>query len=200
MSRRPADLERAAKAIEEFLGALGHDDAHEPELRGTGMRVAEAFAHELLAGYAEEPRAILGAATASDAPGFVLVAHVPITIVCPHHLLPASGVAHVGYLPQGRVVGLGALGRLVLCFARRLTLQEDFCRNVAESLVADLGARGALCAADLSPACVTARGERHHGARSYTLATAGLLATDASAREEHVRLVPPARTTADPPR
>lgn len=167
------DLDRAARAIEDFLTALGHPPSSDPELRETGRRVAEAYAEELLAGYAEEPATILADATASTAPGLVLVTDVSTTAVCPHHLLPASGVAHVGYLPGERVVGLGALARLVHCFARRLILQEDLGQRVADALVTHLGAKAAACALDLSPTCMVARGERAHGAHAISVAYAG---------------------------
>ncbi|MBX3249735.1 MAG: GTP cyclohydrolase I [Myxococcales bacterium] len=177
------DLERASRAIEDFLTALGHPPGSDPELSETGRRVAEAFAAELLTGYADDPAAILADATASVAPGLVLVTDVSTTVVCPHHLLPATGVAHVGYLPGERVVGLGALARLVHCFARRLILQEDLGQRVADALVTHLGAKAAACALDLSPTCMIARGERAHGARAVSVAYAGEADTMRSAFE-----------------
>ena len=108
----------------------------------------------------------------------MIVRDVAASIVCPHHLLPATGVVHVGYVPGNRVVGLGALARLVDCFARRLTLQETLVQNVASALVGHLGARGAVCVADMSPSCLTARGERQAWARVVTVGTAGSADTD----------------------
>src|SRR5687768_14785767 len=119
------DIDRAARAIDDFLRALGHPPDSDPELRGTGDRVARAYADELLGGYAMDPAAILAERTAATAPGMVVLANVRATTVCPHHLLPASGMVHLGYLPGDAVVGLGALGRLVDCCARRLVLQEE---------------------------------------------------------------------------
>lgn len=166
------DRDRAARAIEEFLRALGFDPARDPELAHTGELVAEAFANDLLSGYALDPAALL----ADAMPGggdLVLVRDLATTVMCPHHLLPASGVVHLAYVPRKRVAGLGALARLVDCFARRLTLQETMTLQVAEALVTHLGADAAGCVADLSPACLTARGERRHAARVVSLATAG---------------------------
>lgn len=169
---RPVDLERAARAIDEFLAAIGAPSG-DPELAGTGLRVAEAFAQDLLSGYDQDPAAILAEATASEAPGMVLVTSIATTTTCPHHLMPATGVAHVAYLPGSRVVGLGALARLVDCYARRLILQEDLGRAVASALVEHLGARAAGVALDLSPTCLTSRGDRRHGARALTFAFEG---------------------------
>ncbi len=168
-----ADLARAARAIEDFLRALGAPLDEDPELRETGPRVAEAYANELLDGYAADPARVLADATSSDAPGMVLVTSIATATMCPHHLMPATGVAHVGYLPGSRVVGLGQLARLVDCFAHRLILQEELGRSIARALVEHLGARAAGAVIDLSPSCLTARGERRHGARAITSAFEG---------------------------
>lgn len=166
------DLHRAARAIDEFLQALGHDPRTHPELAQTGELVAEAFGRDLLAGYMLDPGTIL-ADTTPGGSDLVVVRDIAATVTCPHHLLPAQGFVHLAYVPNGRLTGLGALARLVDCFSRRLVLQETMTRNVAEALVTHLGARAAGCVADLSSACLTARGERRHGARVVSLATAG---------------------------
>jgi GTP cyclohydrolase I len=103
----------------------------------------------------------------------VAVRDIQVVIMCPHHLMPATGVVHVAYAPGARVVGLGALGRLVNCFARRLTLQESLVQSVADALIAHAGARGAACAAELAPTCLTAREEHCHAASALSIATAG---------------------------
>jgi GTP cyclohydrolase I len=172
------DLARAAKAIEQFLRAVGAPIDDDPELADTGRRVAEAFAGDLLAGYREDPAAILGESTTSAARGMVLVTAIATSTTCPHHLMPAAGLAHVGYLPGERVVGLGALGRLVDCYARRLILQEDLGRAIALATIEHLGARAAGVVLDLAPTCMTARGDRRHGARAITSAYEGPLAAE----------------------
>lgn len=170
---RDVDLARAARAVEEFLRAIGAPVDSDPELRETGRRVAEAYAHELLAGYDADPRAILAESTSSTAQGMVLVTSIATATTCPHHLMPATGVAHVGYLPGARVVGLGQIARLVDCYAHRLILQEDLARSIARALVEHLGARAAGVVLDLAPACLTARGGRRSGARAITSAYEG---------------------------
>jgi GTP cyclohydrolase IA len=181
------DLDRAAAAIEEFLKAIGAP-SNDPELVGTGRRVAEAFVSDLLSGYASDPKAILADTTATRAPGLVLVTRIPTTAMCPHHLLPATGLVHVGYEPTDRVAGLGAIARLVQCHARRLVLQEDLGQRVVDDLVTHLGARTAGCVVDLAPSCMIVRGGRHHGARAISLAFAG--DADERFRRELVSLVP----------
>ena len=169
------DIGRAARAIDAFLRAVGAPVDRDPELDGTGERVARAFAEDLLAGYRMDPAVILADATASKAPGLVLVTDLSTATTCPHHLMPATGVVHVGYLPGDRVVGLGAIGRLVDCFARRLSLQEDLGQRIVDALVAHVDARGAGAVVDLTPTCLTARSDRRHGARAVTVAFAGEL-------------------------
>ncbi|MGF1464645.1 MAG: GTP cyclohydrolase I [Sandaracinaceae bacterium] len=180
----PPDLSAAAAAIEAFLRAVGAPVDEDPELAGTGQRVAEAYVDDLLAGYRMDPAEILAESTASTAPGWVLLRSVATSTTCPHHLMPASGVAHLGYRPRERVVGLGALARLVDAFAHRLVLQEDLGQCIADALVAHLDAYGAGVVLDLAPTCMTARGERRHGARAVTTAFAGSAAVDPSERAE----------------
>ena len=167
------DRERAAAAIEEFLSALGLSSERDPELAQTAQLVTAAYADELLIGYAMDPAAILRETLRSNSPALVAVRDIQTSILCPHHLMPASGVVHVAYAPGDRVVGLGALARLATCFARRLILQETLVQSIADALVTHLGARGAGCVADLSPTCLSARGERCHTARALSSATAG---------------------------
>jgi GTP cyclohydrolase I len=167
------DRARAAAAIEAFLKALGRSPDGEPELAQTPALVANAWADELLVGYAMNPAEILGETLSSADSELVGLRDVETTIMCPHHLLPASGTLHLVYAPSDRVVGLGALARLVRCFSRRLILQETLVQSIADALVEHLGARGAGCVATLSPACLNARGERCQTARALSLATAG---------------------------
>lgn len=183
MSRRP-NIDSAASAIADFLRAVGAPVATDPELAGTGRRVAEAFANEFLAGYDEDPSQILAERTAATSSGLVVVRDISITTMCPHHLMPAAGIAHIGYLPGKSVVGFGALVRLLSCFSRRLSLQETLGENVVEALASHLGARGAGCVLRLDSTCLSARGERAHGATTLTHAFRGTLASDASARAE----------------
>lgn len=167
------DRPRAAKAVEELLAALGHPSGSDPELAKTGQQVAEAWSSDLLSGYALSPEQILGEALPTSSSDVVALRNVQTCVMCPHHLLPAPGVVHLSYAPGDKIVGLGALGRLVQCFARRLTLQEALVQNVADALVTYLGARGAACVADLRPTCLTVRGEREASASVVTIATAG---------------------------
>jgi len=169
------DRARAAKAVEELLTALGQPPSSDPELAKTGQLVADAWSSELLAGYAMDAQAILGEALPTSSSDVVALRNIETCVMCPHHLLPAPGVVHLAYAPGDKIVGLGALSRLVQCFAKRLTLQETLVQNIADALVQHLGAKGAACVADLRPTCFTVRGEREHSANVVTVATAGAM-------------------------
>jgi GTP cyclohydrolase I len=174
----PVDLAAAARAIEAFLTALGHPPSSDPQLGETGQLVAAAFHHELLSGYRVHAADVLRDTLAADGGGDI----------CPHHLLPATGRLHIGYVPDRRIVGFGALTRLAHAYARRLILQETLCSEIAEALVREVGARGAACIAELSPTCMTARGDRATHSQAVTVATAGLLQSDAELRREFFAL------------
>ncbi len=172
------DRAAAARAIADFLRALGHDPDADPELSETPDRVAEAFGNDLLSGYAVDVKALLatGSSHGATGAGIVVVRDVAIATVCPHHLMPSLGHATVAYLPGARLLGLGAIAELVDAYARRLALQEDIGRNVVTALIEHAGARGAFCRIDLTHGCLSARGARRTEASVVTSASAGELA------------------------
>jgi GTP cyclohydrolase IA len=174
--RKPIDIERARRGIEEFLRGLGHDPSQEPELDRVGERVTEAWVNDLLAGEMIDVEALLRDGSTAANPGekgAVVLRNLSTVTVCPHHLLPAIGSATVIYIPGDRIAGLGTIARLVDAFARRLVLQEEIGERVAAALVKYLGARGALCRLSMVHTCLVARGERKHDARIDTVAMSG---------------------------
>jgi GTP cyclohydrolase I len=148
------------------------------DLRGTPARVAEAWHEDLLDGYRHDPAALLAETMPSAGRGLVAVTAIDFHSVCPHHLLPSRGLAHLAYVPGGRVVGFGQLARLVDCLAHRLVLQEDLARHVVEALMAHLEARGAACVLEAEQLCLTVRGEKRARARAHAQCFAGVLETD----------------------
>lgn len=167
------DREAAARAIEAFLRALGHDPAHDPELSGTPERVARAWAEELLEGYGVDVDALLSHNVFAGASDLVVVRDIPVSTTCPHHLMPSSGYATVAFAPEEHLVGIGTVAHLVDAYARRLAMQEQIGERVVSALQKHVAPRWAACRIVLSHACMTARGERSHGARVETLAVSG---------------------------
>jgi GTP cyclohydrolase I len=136
-----------ARATTAFLDALGlpAEVRAGPDLAATPARVAEAWQEDLLDGYRHDPAAILRDGMPASGRDLVAVTGIDFHSVCPHHLLPSRGLAHLAYLPGERVVGFGQLARLVDALAHRLVLQEDLARQLAEALMRHTGARGAAC-------------------------------------------------------
>jgi GTP cyclohydrolase I len=175
-----------AAAVTEFLRAAGLP-LTDPNLADTPERVAKAWADEFLDGYAQTPEEALGK-TYPAPPGstgeLVVVTDLHFQSMCPHHLLPFSGRAHVAYMPRQRVVGFGRLSALVDCFAHRLILQEELAREVASSLARVLGSPATACIIEAEQACLRIRGNRQRDARTHVEAYEGLLRKEGGLRRE----------------
>jgi GTP cyclohydrolase I len=171
------DKSAARAAIAEFLRALGRDARSEPELAETPARVVDAYADELLAGYAVDRRALVldGSTLAQTPAGVVALRDLSVATVCPHHLMPGLGRGNVVYRPGDRVLGLGAIARLVDACARRLVLQETIAEDVVQGLLEDAGARGAYCEITLVHGCLSARGACQANARATSIVRRGEL-------------------------
>jgi GTP cyclohydrolase I len=160
-------------AIEALLRASGLDPT-DADLIDTPARVAKLWQTEFLAGYQMDPGKILGDPVVGEAdPDVVVVGGLRFHSMCPHHLVPYRGVAHVAYLPEGKLVGFGRLADLVECFTKRLTLQERATHQIAETLWKGLGARGAGCVIEAEQLCLALPGERHDQSGVVTSAFVG---------------------------
>jgi GTP cyclohydrolase I len=188
VDRAPAvDLVRAERAVTELLAALGQDPTS-GQLLDTPRRVAGGYA-ELLTPAPFAPT------TFPNDEGYdelVLARAIPFSSLCQHHLLPFVGVAHVGYLPADRILGLSKLARVVELFARRLQLQERLTTQVADWLQAQLAPKGVGVVLEAEHLCMTLRGVQAAGARTVTSTLHGLLRSDPRSRQEFFAL---ARTT-----
>jgi GTP cyclohydrolase I len=171
--RQPDDAALAA-ATDAFLRACGLDPAAESDLLQTPERVAKLWRSEFLAGYAMQPAVILGDPVTGEVdPDVVVVGGLRFHSMCPHHLLPYRGIAHVAYIPDGKLVGFGRLAELVDCFTKRLTLQERATCQIAEALRTHLGAKGAGCVIEAEQLCLALPGEKHDASGVVTSAFVG---------------------------
>jgi GTP cyclohydrolase I len=169
-----SDSKALRAAVEALLRAAGRDVDKDPDLARTPERVTEVWQREFLAGYDMDPAQILGEPVLGEAdPDVVVVGGLRFHAMCPHHLLPYRGVAHVAYLPAGKLVGFGRLADLVECFTKRLTLQERATHQIAEALWHGLGARGAGCVIEAEQLCLALPGERHDQSGVVTSAFVG---------------------------
>lgn len=176
------DGARMAKAIAAFLTAAGAD-LRDPELAETPERVAAAWIEDFLDGYRSDPAEALGRLHPAESREMIVVAGIDFHSMCPHHLIPYRGVAHVGYLPKDGVVGFGRLVRLVDTFAHRLILQEQIGEEVTRAIVEHLGADGAACILEAEQGCVTMRGPKRRLTRTVTRSFRGAFEKDARLRD-----------------
>jgi GTP cyclohydrolase I len=177
------DSPRIEAAVAELLAAIGEDPAR-PGLQATPRRVAEAYA-EFFAGIGEDPQQHLSDAGELDADAgelgeLVLLRDIDFRSICEHHLLPFTGVAHVAYVPDRRIVGLGRLPRVVETLSSRPQLQERLGEQIADALQEGLAPRGVLVMLDARHGCVNARGTRQVDSTTVTVATRGTLSEPAA--------------------
>jgi GTP cyclohydrolase I len=177
------DMDGARRAAADFLSALGIDVDRE-EMRETPARMARAYA-EL---FDVQPLRLTTFPNDEGYDELVLARSIPFRTVCEHHLLPFSGVAHVGYLPGERIIGLSKLARLVEHFAARPQVQERLTKQVAECLATRLRAPGVGVVLEAEHSCMTLRGVRAHGAKTVTSTLLGTLRTDPRSRAEFFAL------------
>lgn len=181
--RQDIDLPAAERAVADLLAALGKSPEDE-HLADTPRRVVKSYA-ELLT-----PREFELTTFPNDE-GYdelVLARDIPVQSLCQHHMLPFHGVAHVGYLPGGRILGLSKLARVVELFARDLQVQERLTKQVADWLQANLEPRGVGVVIEAEHLCMTLRGVRAPGARTITSALGGMLRDHPDSRHEFLAL------------
>lgn len=154
----------------------------------TPERMAKALL-EMTAGYAEDPKQILATCFKSPADEIVALEGIEFVSLCEHHLLPFRGVAAVAYIPNGRVVGLSKLARLVECFARRLQLQERLTHEIAHAIQGNLDAKGTAVIVRSSHSCMELRGVKKVGAKMVTSCMLGAFRDKPEARAEVMALL-----------
>jgi len=181
------DLPRLEQAVREILIAVGENPEREGLLKTPG-RVARAYA-ELLAGMHQEPREHLKTVFHERYDEVVLLRDIQFHSLCEHHLLPFTGRAHVAYLPDGKVVGLSKLARLVEGYARRPQVQERLTTQVADALMEELHPLGAACVIEATHTCMTIRGARKPGSVMVTSALRGIFKENPSSRAEVLALI-----------
>jgi GTP cyclohydrolase I len=177
------DRERAEAAVRELLFAIGEDPDREG-LRETPARVARAYA-EVTAGLRQQPHDVLTTTFDIGHDEMVLVRDIELWSMCEHHLVPFTGVAHVGYIPaeSGKITGLSKLARLVDVYAKRPQVQERLTTQIADALVEILEARGVIVVIEAEHLCMTMRGVRKAGARTITSAVRGIMHNPATRAE-----------------
>ncbi|HOW69221.1 MAG TPA: GTP cyclohydrolase I FolE [Phycisphaerae bacterium] len=184
---KPVDIERIKAAVREILAAVGENPDREG-LKETPRRVARMY-EEVFSGLTVNPGDLLVTAFEEEYDELVVLRDIPFHSMCEHHLLPFEGVAHVGYLPDGRIAGISKLARVVDAFARRPQVQERLTNQVADILMQRLMAKGVAVIMEATHSCMTCRGVRKPGSIMVTSAMRGRCKSDARTRGEVLMLL-----------
>ena len=182
------DVPRAEAAVRELLIAVGEDPDREG-MSDTPSRVARAYA-ELLSGMRLSAEDVLTTTFDAGHEEMILVRDIELWSMCEHHLVPFTGVAHVGYIPadSGKITGLSKLARLVDVYAKRPQVQERLTTQIADALMRILEARGAIVVIEAEHLCMTMRGVRKPGSKTVTSAVRGTM-HNAATRAEAMSLI-----------
>lgn len=186
-AENPVDLKRIEAAVREILAAVGEVPDREG-LQETPARVARMYA-EIFSGLHTDPAQYLKKTFTQKHDEMVLVKEIEFASCCEHHLLPFLGKAHIAYLPNGKVVGLSKLARVVEALARKPQVQERMTEDLAELIMSELQPRGVGVIVEASHSCMTIRGVRKPGAMTITSAMRGLFKTNPMTRSELMALV-----------
>lgn len=182
------DEAQAREAVRTLIRWAG-DDPDRPGLADTPTRVL-AFYREFFTGYGQEAGSC-GGGFADDAAttGFILVRDIKLESFCEHHMLPATGRAHIAYVPDGTLAGIGSIARIAAGLARRLTVQERLGRDIAEAIEAAFSPRGVAVLLDLSHGCMTLRGGRQDESRVVTIFFSGVFRDDRDTQKQFLSLI-----------
>ncbi len=185
---KPSKEQRIATLVRSLLIELGEDPDREG-LQKTPLRVARSMAY-LTQGYKQTPKKVLnGAVFASSANNMVIVRDIEVYSLCEHHLLPFYGRCHVGYIANGKVVGLSKIARIVECFARRLQIQERLTEEIAHAIEEITGAEGVGVVMSCAHLCMMMRGVEKQNAVTVTSSVLGSFREDPGVRAEFMSLV-----------
>lgn len=186
-SKEKIDSAKIEDAVRQILVAVGEDLDREG-LRHTPKRVAKMYA-ELLAGMRHDPKEHLRSVFREEYNEVVLLRDISFSSICEHHMMPFIGKAHVAYLPDGQVLGVSKLARVVDCFARRLQVQERLTVQIADFLMDNLKPKGVAVVIEASHSCMTIRGIKKPGSVMVTSALRGIFIRDPRSRNEVLRLM-----------
>lgn len=183
----PVDLERIELAVREILAAVG-EDPQRPGLLDTPRRVARMY-QEMFSGLHQDPARHLEVVFPEEYDEMVLIRDIPFTSMCEHHLLPFNGVAHVAYIPDGKVTGLSKIARVVDEVARRPQVQERMTQEIADMINEHLETTGVAVVVSAEHSCMAIRGIRKPGSKTVTSALRGIFKSNQASRAEFMSLI-----------
>jgi len=180
--------ERVAELVKELLIEIGEDPKRDGLLK-TPQRVAEAYSY-LTSGYDMELKSVINDAIfESDANNMIISRDIEVFSLCEHHMLPFYGVAHIGYIAEGRVIGVSKLARIVNFYARRLQIQERLTSQIARAVMDAVGAEGVGVVIEARHMCMMMRGVEKLNSSMITSSVLGSFHNDLATREEFMSLI-----------
>ncbi|MCD6221229.1 GTP cyclohydrolase I FolE [bacterium] len=180
--------EKIEKAVKQILEGIG-ENVNRKGLKETPRRVAKML-EEILSGYKQDPKKILGKVFYEEFNELVLVKDIPFYSLCEHHILPFFGKAHIAYIPDGKkVVGISKFARLVDVFTKRLQLQERMTNQIADTIMETLTPQGAMVVIEAEHLCMIMRGVKKPGSKIVTSAMRGIFLRDLRTRAEALNLI-----------
>lgn len=179
--------EKIKQAAKLFLEGIGEDTGREG-LQDTPERIAK-MCEELFGGYKQDAKEHLSRTFHADTGNMVVEKDIPFYSVCEHHLLPFYGNVHIGYIPDGKVVGISKLARTVEVFARRAQIQEQLTEQIAAAVMEHLKPRGVMVMIEAEHMCMTMRGIRKPGTKTSTYSVKGEFAEDENLQRMFMQLI-----------
>ncbi len=182
------DHDKIEQAVKLFLEGIGEDPEREG-LKETPRRISQ-MCRELFGGYGMDAAEHLGRVFHAETGDMVVEKDITFYSVCEHHLLPFFGRVHIGYIPDGKVVGLSKLARTVEVYARRAQIQEQLTSQIADALMDNLSPKGVMVMVEAEHMCMTMRGIKKPGAKTSTYAVRGIFDQDTSLQQMFMQIVP----------
>ncbi len=181
------DYEKIEQAVCLFLEGIGEDTAREG-LKDTPVRIAK-MCEELFGGYTQDAGEHLSRTFHTDTGDMVVEKDIQFYSVCEHHLLPFYGKVHIGYIPDGKVVGLSKLARTVEVYARRAQIQEQLTSQIADALMKHLAPKGVMVMIEAEHMCMTMRGVKKPGSKTATYAVRGEFERNATLQKMFMQMI-----------
>ena len=181
------DEQKISEAVASIISAIGEDPQREG-LRDTPARVAQMY-QEFFAGMSQDPSEVLATGFEEDQHEIVVLRDVPFFSICEHHLLPFYGGAHIGYIPNGRVVGVSKLARALDILAHRPQLQERLTSQLVDTIFSAIRPEGVAAVLSAEHLCLTLRGAKKPGSKIVTTASRGSFSTHSATKQEFLTLL-----------
>lgn len=181
------DKQKIKQAVNMFLEGIGEDPSREG-LIDTPDRILR-MCEEIFLGFGANDSYNLSKSFRSDYTGMVLEKNINFYSMCEHHLLPFFGKAHVAYIPNGKVIGLSKIARIVDLYSKKLQMQENMGLQIAQFLMEKLDAKGAMVMLEAEHTCMTMRGVKKPGTKTVTLVKKGVFETDSNLQHEFYNFI-----------